>query len=189
MYGSLALATLGALGLSAALAPLPAAAAPPGHHARIEAAHHKRKHKRPSKQKGKDSSHPCLEGSWSVTSLTLSTSGLSFTGGAGTTVDITSNGNAVGDFTPGTPLVGSEGSAKFSGTLTDHYGFPPDTTATSGSFAVTPVSNSATITVGGVTKPVSSESEQGSYTCSGKDLSLTFTSSGSTLTYQMAPTG
>ena len=37
---------------------------------------------------------PCPEGDWDVTSITLSTTGLTFTGGAGTTVDIMSNGNA-----------------------------------------------------------------------------------------------
>jgi len=126
-------------------------------------------------------------GSWNVTSLTLSTSGLTFTGGVGTTVDIMSNGNALGNFTPGTPLTGTEGSAKFNGTITDHYGFSPNTTARTGTFPVTPVSNDATITIAGATRPVTSESEQGSYACTGKDLSLTFTNSGSTLTYQMAP--
>ena len=96
-------------------------------------------------------------------------------------------GTPSGNFTPGAPLVGSEGSAKFNGTITDHYGFSPKTTAHSGTFPVTPVSNNATITVAGVTKPVTSSSEQGSYVCTGKDLSLTFTSGGSTLMYKMAP--
>jgi hypothetical protein len=144
--------------------------------------------KKPSKsKKGQTSSHPCLEGKWNVTSLTLATTGLSFTGGAGTTVDIMSNGNALGDFTPGTPLTGSEGSAKFNGTITDHYGFSSKTTAHAGSFPVTNVSDAATITVAGVTKAVTSSPEQGSYSCTGKDLTLTFTSGGSTLTYQLSP--
>jgi hypothetical protein len=63
----------------------------------------------------------------------------------------------------------------------------PKTTAKSGSFPVTPVSNSATITIAGETKPVSSENESGNYTCSGKDLSLVFDDGASTLTYQLAP--
>ena len=119
--------------------------------------------------------------------MTLSTTGLTFTGGVGTTVYIMSNGNALGNFTPGTPLTGSEGSAKFNGTITDHYGFSPKTTAHSGTFQATNVSNNATITVAGVTKPVTASPEQGSYSCTGKDLSLTFTSGGSTLAYQLAP--
>ncbi len=134
-------------------------------------------------------SGPCLEGKWNVTSITLSTSGLTFSGGAGTTVDIMANGNALGDFTPGTPLAGSEGSAKFNGTVTDHYGFSPKTKARSGSFPVSTVTDDATITVGGVTKAVTSSPEQGSYTSAAKDLALTFTSGASTLSYQMTPAG
>lgn len=145
--------------------------------------------KKPKSKKGQTTSHPCLEGKWNVTSLTLATTGLSFTGGVGTTVDIMSNGNALGNFTPGTPLTGSEGSAKFNGTITDHYGFSPKTTAHSGSFPVTNVSDAATITVAGVTKAVTSSPEQGAYTCTGKDLTLTFTSGSSTLTYQLSPAG
>jgi len=148
--------------------------------------HQNKNHEGQTRRSG---SHPCLEGNWIVRTLTLSTTGLTFTGGAGTAVDIMSNGNALGNFTPGAPLTGSEGSAKFNGTITDHYGFSPTTTAHSGTFPVTPVSDNATITVAGVTKPVTSESEQGSYTCTGEDLSLTFTSGGNTLTYQMAPAG
>lgn len=143
--------------------------------------------KRPKSKSDETSSHPCLEGHWNVTSLTLSTSGLTFTGGVGTTVYIMSNGNALGNFTPGTPLTGSEGSAKFNGTVTDHYGFSSKTTAHSGTFPATNVSNNATITVAGVTKPVTASPEQGSFSCNGKDLSLTFTSGSSTLTYQLAP--
>ncbi len=138
-------------------------------------------------QKGRSS--PCLEGDWTVTRITLSASGLSFTGGAGTTVEIMSNGNALGHFTPGAPLVGSEGSAKFNGTVTDHYGFSPKTTSHSGTFPVSTVTDDATITVAGVTRPVTSSPEQGSYSCTGKDLSLTFASGASTLTYQMSPAG
>jgi hypothetical protein len=153
--------------------------------------HHKRQtnHK---PQKGKDqqsSTKPCLEGDWNVTSITLSTTGLTFTGGAGTTVDIMSNGNALGNFSPGTPLTGTEGSAKFSGTVTDHYGFSPKTTAHTGTFPVSTVTDNATITVAGATRAVTSSPEQASYSCTGKDLSLIFTSGGSTLTYQMTPAG
>ena len=150
---------------------------------------HHTNHK-PQKGKAKQSSNkPCLEGDWNVTSITLSTTGLTFTGGAGTTVDIMSNGNALGNFTPGSPLVGSEGSAKFNGTVTDHYGFSPKTTSHSGSFPVSTVTDDATITVAGVTRPVTSSPEQGSYSCTGKGLSLTFASGGNTLTYQMSPVG
>lgn len=124
-----------------------------------------------------------------MTSLTLSTTGLTFTGGAGTTVDIMSNGNALGNFTPGAPLTGSEGSAKFNGTITDHYGFSSSTTSRSGTFPVATVTNTASITVAGVTKAVTSSSEQGSYVCTGKDLTLTFTSGSGTLTYKLVPAG
>jgi hypothetical protein len=146
---------------------------------------HDKKH--PKSKSNTSSSHPCLEGHWNVTSLTLSTTGLTFTGGVGTTVYIMTNGDALGNFTPGTPLTGSEGSAKFNGTITDHYGFSPKTTAHSGSFPVTNVSDNATITVAGVTKAVTPSPEQGSYSCTGKNLSLTFMSGSSTLTYQLAP--
>ena len=163
------------------------------HPARVDMSskHHKRhtNHKPQNGKAQRSSSSPCLEGDWNVTSITLSTTGLSFTGGAGTTVDIMSNGNALGNFTPGTPLTGSEGSAKFNGTVTDHYGFSPKTTSHSGTFPVSNVTDDATITVAGVTKPVTSSPEQGSYSCTGKDLSLTFTSGGNTLTYQMSPAG
>jgi len=147
------------------------------------------KHKQNKKGKGQQSAaHPCLVGNWDVTSMTLSTAGLTFTGGTGTTVDIMSNGNALGNFTPGTPLTGAEGSAKFNGTITDHYGFSPKTTATSGTFSsVTNVSDNGTITVGGRTEPVSPSPETGTYTCSGKDLTLTFTSNGNTLKYELVP--
>jgi hypothetical protein len=184
--GTLALATsgllvIGTLGLGSA------AGAQSASHARLDVRSHHQRHPKHQTKPQRGSTRPCLEGNWNVTSLTLSTTGLTFTGGAGTTVDIMANGNALGNFTPGAPLTGSEGSAKFNGTITDHYGFSPKTTAHSGAFPVTPVSNNATITVAGVTKPVTSESEQGSYVCTGKDLSLTFTSGGSTLTYQMTP--
>jgi hypothetical protein len=161
------------------------------HQARLDLSskQHKPQTKHPKSKPQQSSSHPCLEGNWNVTSLTLSTADLTFTGGAGTTVDIKSNGDALGNFTRGAPLTGSAGSAKFSGTITDHYGFSPKTTSHSGTFPVTPVTNMATITVGGVTRPVTSSDEQGSYACSGKDLTLTFTSGSSTLTYKMAPAG
>jgi hypothetical protein len=166
------------------------AGAQSAHSSRIEASTSKHTTKTPKSKSHQSSSHPCLDGNWKVTSLTLSTTGLTFTGGVGTTVDIKSNGNALGNFTPGTPLSGSEGSAKFNGTITDHYGFSPKTTAKSGNFSsVTNVSDDATITVAGVTKPVSPSPEQGSYKCSGKALSLTFTSGASTLAYQLVPAG
>ena len=163
------------------------------HPARLDmSSKHHKNHTNHKPQNGKaqqSSNRPCLEGDWNVTSITLSTTGLTFTGGAGTTVDIMSNGNALGNFTPGAPLMGSEGSAKFDGTVTDHYGFSPKTTSHSGTFSVSTVTDDATITVAGVTKSVTSSPEQGSYSCAGKDLSLTFTSGGNTLTYQMSPAG
>ena len=59
--------------------------------------HHKRHtdHKPQNGKAQQSSSSPCLEGDWDVTSITWSTTGLSFTGGAGTTVDIMSNGNVL----------------------------------------------------------------------------------------------
>lgn len=169
-----------------------AAQAPGPHPARLDlSSKHQKHHTNHKTQKGQaqQGSKPCLEGDWKVTSITLSTTGLTFSGGAGTTVDIISNGNALGNFTPGAPLTGSEGSAKFNGTVTDHYGFSSKTTSHSGTFPVSTVTDDATITVAGVTRPVTSSPEQGSYSCTGKDLSLTFTSGGNTLTYQMSPAG
>ena len=154
----------------------------------LSSKHHKHQTNKHGKSQ-QSSTAPCLEGNWDVTSITLSTTGLTFTGGAGTTVDIMSNGNALGNFTASAPLVGSVGSAKFSGTVTDHYGFSSKTTSHSGTFPVSTVTDDATITVAGETKPVTSSPEQGSYTCTGKNLSLTFTSGASTLTYQMSPAG
>ena len=188
---TLTLATSAAFVIGAAGAS-PDAHAPGAHTARLDlsSTHHKRQtNHKPKNSKAQQSSKPCLEGNWNVTSITLSSTGLTFTGGAGTTVDIMSNGNALGNFTPGAPLTGSEGSAKFNGTVTDHYGFSPKTTARSGPFPVSTVTDDATITVAGVTRAVTSSPEQGSYSCTGKDLSLTFTSGGSTLTYQLSPAG
>ena len=192
MLGTLTLATAGVLVFGSAEGSS-VAQIPSGHPARLDLSskHHKQKnnHKPKNSKTQQSSNGPCLEGDWDVTSITLSTTGLTFTGGAGTTVDIMSNGNALGNFTPGAPLVGSEGSAKFNGTVTDHYGFSPKTTSHSGTFPVSTVSDDATITVGGVTRAVTSSPEQGSYSCTGKDLSLTFTSNGNTLTYQLSPAG
>jgi hypothetical protein len=188
--GTLTLSTVALVGIGAA-AMSPGASAVGVHHARFDRSsqHHKRQPQHHKSKPHQSGSHPCLEGNWNVASITLSTSGLSFTGGAGTTVDIMSNGNALGNFTPGTPLTGSEGSAKFNGTVTDHYGFPAKTSAHSGTFPVTTVTDDATITVAGVTKPVTPSPEQGAYSCTGKDLSLTFTSGASTLSYQLTPAG
>jgi len=132
---------------------------------------------------------PCLVGNWVVTTMSLTTDpGGVHSGGAGTTVDIEDNGDAIGDFTPGGPLLGEGGSVKFSGTLTDHYSFSPTTTARSGPLTASPVSSDATITVGGeVTEPVSTAVESGSYQCTGNDLHLTFASGGGTLDYELAP--
>ena len=90
------------------------------HKARLDlsSTQHKPQTKHQKSKTQQSGSHPCLEGNWNVTSLTLSTTGLTFTGGAGTTVDIKSNGDALGNFTRGAPLTGSEGSAKIQ---RDHY--------------------------------------------------------------------
>jgi hypothetical protein len=190
--GALTLATSAVFVIGAAGAGS-GASAPGPHHVRLDLSsnrHKPRANHKPRKGKTQQSSdHPCLEGDWDVTSITLSTTGLTFTGGAGTTVDIMSDGNALGNFTPGAPLVGTEGSAKFNGTVTDHYGFSPKTTSHSGTFPVSTVTDAATITVAGVTRAVTSSPEQGSYSCTGKDVSLTFTSGDSTLTYHMSPVG
>jgi hypothetical protein len=131
---------------------------------------------------------PCLVGNWVVSTLALTTDpGGVHSGGAGTTVDIEDNGDAVGDFTPGAPLVGEGGSVKFGGTLTDHYSFSPTTSARSGPLTASPVSSDATITVGGRTEPISTAVESGSYQCTGNDLHLTFASGGGTLDYELTP--
>ncbi len=187
LLGTLALATSAALVIGAGAGP--AAQATGSHSARSDLSSKHQKNKHPKSKKQQSSGKPCLEGNWNVSSISLSTTSLTFTGGAGTTVDIMSNGNALGNFTPGTPLVGSEGSAKFNGTITDHYGFSPKTTAHSGTFPVSTVTDNATITVAGLTKAVTSSPEEGAYTCTGKDLSLTFTSGASTLKYEMTPAG
>jgi len=132
---------------------------------------------------------PCLVGSWVATNISLTTSpGGTHAGGAGTTVDILPNGDAISDFTPGGPLVGAGGSVKFGGTQTDHYSFSPTTTARSGGFELTPVSYQSTITVGGLTENIKPEVVPGSYTCTGNDLTLTF-SAGATqaLVYDLVP--
>jgi hypothetical protein len=131
---------------------------------------------------------PCLVGNWVVTNLTLTTNpGGSHSGAAGTTVDIMDNGNATADFSPGAPL---SGGIKFGGTQTDHYGFPPTTTARTGSFPVTPVAYASTITVGGaLTEPIKPESVEGSYQCVGTGLTLNFTGGPSQLSYTLVPAG
>jgi hypothetical protein len=160
--GALTLATSAVFVIGAAGASSGATAHSPSH-ARLDMSSNRHKHHtnhKPPKGKTQQSSdHPCLEGDWNVTSIILSTTGLTFTGGAGTTVDIMSNGNALGNFTPGAPLVGTEGSAKFNGTVTDHYGFSPKTTSHSGTFPVSTVTDAATITVAGVTRAVTSSPE------------------------------
>jgi hypothetical protein len=185
--GTLALASSAALVIGAGAGS--AAQATGSHAARFDLSSKHQKHKHQKSKNQQSSGKPCLEGDWKVSSITLSTTGLTFTGGAGTTVDIMSNGNALGNFTPGTPLVGTEGSAKFNGTITDHYGFSAKTTAHSGTFPISTVTDDATITVAGVTKAVTSSPEQGAYACIGKDLSLTFTSGASTLKYELTPAG
>jgi hypothetical protein len=131
---------------------------------------------------------PCLVGNWTVTNLSLTTDpGGTHSGGAGTTVDIQDNGDAVGDFSPGAPLVSGSGSVKFGGVITDHYSFSPTTTARSGPITASPVSSTGTITVGGQTVPIAPEVESGSYACTGNDLTLTFNSSGGTLMYDLVP--
>jgi hypothetical protein len=133
---------------------------------------------------------PCLVGNWKVTSLSLTTDpGGTHTGGAGTEVDINANGNATGIFTPGAPLTGASGDVKFYGTQIDHYGFPVNTTARSGSFGVTLVAAGASISVDG-SPPVgiaASETLSGSYSCVGTGLRLTFPAGGDTFVYNMVP--
>jgi hypothetical protein len=132
----------------------------------------------------------CLVGHWLVTDFTLTTNpGGAKSGGAGTTVDISDNGNAVGDFTPGGPLVGPTGSVKFSGVITDHYGFNPNTTARSGSFVSTTIADAGTITVGGVTVPIKPSTTSGSYSCVGTGLKLHFVGGPTTLDYTLVPAG
>ena len=78
------------------------------------------------------------------------------------------------------------GSVKFSGTLTDRYSFSPTTTARSGPLTASPVSSDATITIGGVTEPIATAVESGSYQCTGNDLHLSFRSGGGTFDYGLA---
>jgi len=133
---------------------------------------------------------PCLVGNWVVTNLTLTTNpGGAKSGGAGTTVEIQPNGDAVGNFTPGGPLVGGGGSVKFDGIDTDHYSFPTDTTARSGSFTASNVSTSLTITEGGLTVPVRPSTTSGSYKCVGTGLTLHFVGGPTTLDYTLVPAG
>jgi hypothetical protein len=132
----------------------------------------------------------CLVGNWTVTNLSLITNpGGTHSGGAGTEVDIAPDGDATGNFTPGAPLVGGGGSVKFSGTIVDHYGFPPDTTARSGSFTSTPVLDQGTISLdGSPPRAITPETESGSYSCVGTGLTLTFTGGGSgELVYTLVP--
>ena len=133
---------------------------------------------------------PCLVGNWVVTNLTLTTNpGGAKSGGAGTTVDIQPNGDAVGNFTPGGPLVGGGGSVKFDGVDTDHYSFPTNTTARSGSFTSSNVSTSLTINEGGLSVPVKPATTSGSYNCVGTGLTLHFVGGPTTLDYTLVPAG
>ena len=131
----------------------------------------------------------CLVGNWIVTNLTFDASVIIYSGGAGTTVDIATDGTAVSDFTPGDALVAANGSTvKFSGTETDHYSFPPDTKQLSGSFSATTIIAGETITYGGV-PPVAVKpgSTTGSYQCVGSGLTLSFPAGGNVLVYKMIP--
>jgi hypothetical protein len=89
----------------------------------------------------------------------------------------------------GAALVAANGSTvKFSGTETDHYSFPPDTTQLSGSFTATTISAGETITYGGA-PPVAIKpgSTTGSYQCVGSGLTLSFPAGGNVLVYKMIP--
>jgi len=135
----------------------------------------------------------CLVGRWVVTNFTLTTNpGGSYSGGAGTTVDIQADGTSIGNFTPGAPLVGATGSVKFNGVETDHYGFPADTTARSGGLSSSTIVAGATITVGypgGVTVPVKPAATSGNYSCVGTGLKLHFVGGPTTLDYTLVPAG
>ena len=131
----------------------------------------------------------CLVGDWTVTNLKLNTQGVIHSGGAGTQVDIAADGTTVGNFTPGAPLVGADGSSvKFSGTDTDHYGFPPDTNARTGTFPVTNIAPGVTISLGGgAPVAIKPSSTTGSYQCVGTGLILSFPAGGNELVYTMVP--
>jgi hypothetical protein len=132
---------------------------------------------------------PCLVGDWYASNVTLTvTPGGTWTGGVGTTVDIGEDGDALGDFDPGTDLTGAT-TIKFGGEETERYSFSPTTTALSGPLTATPVSSSATITELGGTTAITPEVETGSYTCSGSDLTVTLSAGPSTITYDLVPAG
>jgi hypothetical protein len=131
----------------------------------------------------------CLVGDWTVTNLTFDASVIIYSGGAGTKVDIATDGTVVSNFTPGDALVAADGSTvKFSGTETDHYSFPPNTKQLFGSFSATTISAGETIAYGGAA-PVAIKpgSTTGSYQCVGSGLTLSFPAGGNVLVYKMIP--
>jgi hypothetical protein len=125
----------------------------------------------------------CAVGSWTVTTMTLTTSGYTFTGGEGTEVNIATDGTATADFSPGAVL----GAAKFNGVETAKYALPDNPKELSGSFGVSDYDVSqATITVGGRSEPVDVGPGEGSFTCTGTTgLTLNFPAGANDLEYTM----
>ncbi|HTW06845.1 MAG TPA: hypothetical protein VME46_05010 [Acidimicrobiales bacterium] len=144
---------------------------------------------------------PCMVGNWTATNMVVSLGSAgaisSVAGGAGTEIDILPNGTATGYFSPGALLLAPKLRVKFNGTSKSHYGFAVESTATTGSFSVTPISSDVyfqvSVEVDGVWKqgpasPVDGSPTTAMYVCSGPDLDLTYgsmTSGG--IAYQLVP--
>ena len=113
--------------------------------------------------------------------------GFIHSGGAGTEIDISADGTTVGNFTPGAPLVGANGTTvKFSGVETDHHGFGRDSTALSGAFTSTTIVPGITISLNeGTPVAVKPAATSDSYKCVGNGLTLTFHGDPTELVYTM----
>jgi hypothetical protein len=136
------------------------------------------------------SKSPCLVGNWTATNFALNESGESASGGVGTQVDISANQGVVGKFTPGTPLqTANGGTFKFSGTDIGKYGFSTKSSAKTGTFPVTytSASNLMLSVNGGPARAVPPTPTTGTYTCTGKGLSLAFPAGGNAITYTLVP--
>jgi hypothetical protein len=125
----------------------------------------------------------CMIGNWTVTSMTLTTVGGTFTGGQGTEVDIAAGGATMVDFTPGASL----GAAKFSGVETSMFDFPGNPAETSGTFSVGGYNTSgADIDVAGRSQQLMPGPSSGTFTCTGTTgLALQFVAADNQLDYTM----
>ena len=143
------------------------------------------------------SSCPCMIGHWTVTNETLTLTGAgTLEGGKGATWTLTSEGMATIDHNGSTALSGTavKISITYSGVETGRYTVPADSTATSGTWTLTPQSSTveSTTTVDGNSShapvPFDPAPQSGEWTCSGQQMTAGLKSSEYSQTVQLERT-